>query len=55
MLPILPGGARLARLIVQEAHWLDHRKDAGSILAHSRQTAWILAARRLVHSIVKHA
>ena len=53
MLPILPGGARLARLIVQEAHRLDHRKDAGSVLAHSRRTAWILAARRLVHSVVK--
>merc|ERR1711867_432345 len=53
MLPILASNPRMAKLIMQEVHDQDHRKEAGALLALSRRQAWILAGRRLARSIVK--
>ena len=53
VLPILDAASPLARMIVEEAHRKDHRKDVGTLMADSRRHAWIVGARRLIKSVVK--
>ena len=52
-LPVLPRDSRLAKLIVWEAHYEDHRLSPSDVLARSRRTAWIIRGRYLAREVCK--
>ena len=53
-LPVLARETRLAKLIMLESHYEDHRSSPTNVLARSRQRAWIIRGRYLANQVCKN-